>query len=202
MKLRPFVGTVIAAALLLSACGGGGRPNDGSVAIGVYPASALSLPVYVAVQQGMFDKEGLHVELIDGKNGPRTHQRSHRRYNRSRGRCTRNRRAGHRARAESAATVPLRVDRSCHRRDERQRHHHHRGFARQADRHTRHVAARPSNSSISFSQRETSTPPRCNSSPAAPTGRVRYHSQRKGDIDARRSHRCQPGRIRMLKEFR
>jgi NitT/TauT family transport system substrate-binding protein len=70
MKLRPFVGTVIAAALLLSACGGGGRPNDGSVAIGVYPASALSLPVYVAVQQGMFDKEGLHVELIDGKNGP------------------------------------------------------------------------------------------------------------------------------------
>ena len=69
MKLRPFVGTAVATALLLSACGGGGRPNDGSVAIGVYPASALSLPVYVAVQQGMFDKEGLDVELIDGKIG-------------------------------------------------------------------------------------------------------------------------------------
>ena len=175
MKLRPFVGTVIAAALLLSACGGGGRPNDGSVAIGGLPCECF-VPACLRrcptrnVRQGRPPRRAHR-----RKERARTHQRSHRRHNRSRGRCTRNRRAGHRARAESAATVPVRVDRSCHRRDERQRHHHHRGFARQAGSPYRHVAARPNSSSISFSQNETSTPPRCNSSQRRPP-RVRYHS--------------------------
>ena len=71
MDRRTSVVAVVSTTLALTACGGGGSnvPDD-SVAIGVYPASALSLPIYVADQQGMFDDQGLVVELINGKSGP------------------------------------------------------------------------------------------------------------------------------------
>lgn len=70
-RVHRLVGISAAAVLTvaLSGCGGGGE-DDGTVSMGVYPASVLSLPAFVGESTGIFEDNGLTVDFVDGKSGP------------------------------------------------------------------------------------------------------------------------------------
>ncbi|MDV8009373.1 ABC transporter substrate-binding protein [Rhodococcus sp. IEGM 1318] len=64
------VSAAVILTMALSSCGSNGGNDDGTVAIGIYPASVLSLPAFIGDKAGIFKNHDLTVDLIDGKSGP------------------------------------------------------------------------------------------------------------------------------------
>src|SRR5690554_5797254 len=75
---RRFLATALLSGLVaaLTACGNGEPEADGSgssgtattIRVGVIPATA-ALPVYVGLEEGIFEKHGLNLELTEAKSG-------------------------------------------------------------------------------------------------------------------------------------
>ncbi|MGW6455724.1 ABC transporter substrate-binding protein [Streptomyces sp. NPDC055078] len=67
---RTLAATVVAVALLGTACSPGGSDDPDSIRIGVLPGSTQQLPELIATSQGLFKKAGLTVKTVNMKSGP------------------------------------------------------------------------------------------------------------------------------------
>lgn len=76
-RALPALATAATAALLLAGCAGGGDNGDGDngdevakVSVHTYPGALLSLPTFVAEEEGIFAKYNLEVEQLSFASGP------------------------------------------------------------------------------------------------------------------------------------